>query len=382
MKRIVVCADGTWNARDQVDEKSRKRRPTNVTKVARAVLPRAKNGTDQVVFYNEGVGTNGGVDKYSGGAFGHGLEDNVRVLYRAIAYNYVPGDELYFFGFSRGAFTVRTLAGFMKWVGLLEKDDDFFVPEIYGLYEKGSRPGSPEWSKAFRRVRNTRPCPPINFIGAWDTVGALGAPGVLGQIFNKGKYEYHDIGLHPEILSAYQALAIDERRKAFAPSIWHRPAGWSGKLEQAWFPGVHSNVGGGYYPDGLANEALHWLIGKAEDLGLEFDNEYLWYFKPCFNSTLFDSMSAKYKLLGSHERRLGEHGDVVHQSAVDRLNHTPSRYDAANLKRYLSPATAGTAANTTRVARGTPCEELAASEAAARAHWKAGDESRERSGVI
>src|SRR5262245_4503623 len=230
MKRIVICADGTWNERDQLDETTKKRRPTNVTKVARAVLPRSANGVDQMVFYHDGVGTSGGLDKYTGGAFGDGIEDNVRELYRIILYNYVPNDELFFFGFSRGAFTVRTLAGFMNAVGLIEKDDDYYLPEIYACYEGGKRPGSPEWTQAFHNVKGTRPCPPITFIGVWDTVGALGAPGLLGQVFNRNKYEYHDVNLNQNILNAYQALAIDERRKPFKPSIWEKPVGWTGTL--------------------------------------------------------------------------------------------------------------------------------------------------------
>src|SRR5207249_6702905 len=140
MKRLIICADGTWNERDQVDEKTKKRRPTNVTKVARAVLARSSKGIDQIVYYHDGVGTSGGVDKYTGGAFGDGIEANIRDLYRFILYNYEAQDasktpdELYFFGFSRGAFTVRTLAGFMRKVGLIEKDDDYYIPEIYGCY--------------------------------------------------------------------------------------------------------------------------------------------------------------------------------------------------------------------------------------------------------
>lgn len=114
MKRIVICADGTWNERDRVDEKTGRRHPTNVTKVARGVLPQSANGTPQVVYYHEGVGTGGGLDRLTGGAFGRGIEANIRALYRFIVYNYAEGDELYFFGFSRGAFTVRTLAGFMN----------------------------------------------------------------------------------------------------------------------------------------------------------------------------------------------------------------------------------------------------------------------------
>ena len=106
MKRIVICADGTWNERDQVDRTTGKRRPTNVTKVARTVLARASTGIDQIVVYHDGVGTHGGIDRFTGGAFGHGIEDNVRLLYRAILYNWLPEDELYLFGFSRGAFGV------------------------------------------------------------------------------------------------------------------------------------------------------------------------------------------------------------------------------------------------------------------------------------
>ena len=104
-------------------------------------------------------------------------------------------------------------------------------------------------------MKGGRPCPPIRFIGVWDTVGALGAPGMLGQLFNRDKYKYHDVGLNDKIQNAVHAVALDERRKPFAPSLWERPLGWTGQLVQAWFAGVHSNVGGGYSPDGLANEA-------------------------------------------------------------------------------------------------------------------------------
>src|SRR5262245_37576292 len=109
MKRLVICADGTWNVRDQIDEKTGKRRPTNVTKLARAVKPRDRHGVDQIVFYHDGLGTAGPLDHVTGGAFGEGIEANIRNLYRFIVYNYEPNDEIFLFGFSRGAFTVRTL---------------------------------------------------------------------------------------------------------------------------------------------------------------------------------------------------------------------------------------------------------------------------------
>lgn len=357
MKRLVVCADGTWNERDALSEDGT-RRPTNVLKVARSVLPQAADGTPQITFYLEGVGTGGGLDKYTGGAFGDGIEANVRALYRLIVYNYEPGDELYFFGFSRGAFTVRTLAGFMNKVGLIQKDDDYFVPEIYACYEKAHGPGSAGWDKAFRRVQGTRPCPIIRFIGVWDTVGALGAPGFLGQIFNRGKYKYHDIGLNPTIQNAFHALAIDERRKPFAPNLWKRPPGWGGQLQQAWFPGVHSNVGGSYSPDGLANEALHWLIEQAERLGLEFDPTYLRYYRPCFNSVLNDSMTAVYRAMGPYVRLVGQQlpdGEVLHQSVLDRIAHEASHYTPANVTDSLKSSGAVPVVNTSRVSRGEPC---------------------------
>jgi uncharacterized protein (DUF2235 family) len=357
MKRLIICADGTWNERDQLDEKTKKRHPTNVVKVARAIVPRDKEGTDQIVFYHDGLGTSGAWDKVTGGAFGEGIEQNVRNIYRTILYNYESGDELFLFGFSRGAFTVRTLVGFMNFVGLVQKDDDYYIPEIYGCYQHGQRQGSDEWTKAFHNVKDTRPCPPIRFIGVWDTVGALGAPGILGQ-FNKNKYEYHDVGLNRYVENAYHALAIDERRKPFAPSIWKRSNGFAGKLEQAWFAGVHSNVGGSCTPDGLANEALHWIIEKAEALGLEFDNTFLTHYRPCFNSIMQDSMSAMYKVMGENIRAIGVESpdsELVHQAALDRMNLASLAYQAPNLTKVVNRPGAIGIANTKRVNRGQPC---------------------------
>jgi uncharacterized protein (DUF2235 family) len=147
MKRLVICADGTWNVRDQLDEQTGKRRPTNVTKVARAVRVRDRHGIDQVVFYKDGLGTGGPLDKVTGGAFGHGIEANVRDLYRSIIYNYEQGDELFFFGFSRGAFTVRTLAGFMNTVGII---DARFATPSHALRSSSSVYGIPSVRSARR----------------------------------------------------------------------------------------------------------------------------------------------------------------------------------------------------------------------------------------
>ncbi|MCZ8115975.1 DUF2235 domain-containing protein [Silanimonas sp.] len=353
MKRIVLCADGTWNESEEVSKETGRPQPTNVLKVARAVKPLASDGVDQIVYYHKGVGTLGKTDRWTGGAFGNGMELNVRDLYRFLVYNYEPGDQIYLFGFSRGAFTVRTLVGFMAQVGLLEKDDEFYTRPMYALYESSTQVGSDTWNRAFKRIQGARPMPPIEFIGVWDTVGALGVPGALGNLLNRGKYKYHDIGLHPQVRHAYHALAIDERRKPFAPSLFVRPPGWTGVLEQAWFPGVHSNVGGSYSPDGLANEALHWMVEKAEQCGLQFDSAHLAHYRPCFNSTLNDSMSLLYRAM---VRELGAgqgDGQCLHQAALDRAGLAPMKYAPQNL------ATPGAKAlpvvTTRRIARGTPC---------------------------
>lgn len=361
MKRIIICADGTWNETERNDKVTGRPQPTNVLKVARAVLPQSSAGIDQVLYYHEGVGTEGGLDQFTGGAFGSGMSQNVRALYRFLVYNYEPGDELYLFGFSRGAFTVRTLAGFMEKVGLLHKDDEYYTREMYELYQSSTAPNSPEWQQAFHHVeKGLRPCPQILFIGVWDTVGALGAPGVLGQFVYPNKYKFHDIELNPTIQHAYHALAIDERRNPFAPSLWTRPPGWNGTLEQVWFAGVHSNVGGSYSPDGLANEALHWMVEKAEGLGLEFDKPFLQHYLPCFNSVLNDSMTVMYKLMGPYVRPIGQHladGEAIHQSAIDRMNLPECQYNPQNLREYIGRGTPSIT-NTKRMPRGTPCPPI------------------------
>lgn len=369
MKRIVICADGTWNHRDQVVGVRGKRHPSNVVKIARAVRTQDKHGVPQVVFYHDGLGTGGAIDRWTGGAFGSGMEKNIRTLYRFIIYNHEPGDELYLFGFSRGAFTVRSLVGFMKKVGLTEKEGDYYVPELYSLYEEGRGPGDPLWDRIKRRVKTLTECPLIRFVGVWDTVGALGPPGLLGHLFRRNKYRYHDVGLHDEVQNAYHALAIDERRKPFRPTFWSRPAGWTGQLEQAWFPGAHSNVGGGYDPDGLANGALHWMAEKAEALGLELDRtDYLWHFRACFNAVLNDSMTLTYRLLGNGTRAIGAHrteGEVLHRSAVDRAAHAECRYEPRGLAAYLADgATPLPVVTTASVPAGAPCRDPASARLA------------------
>lgn len=353
MKRIVICGDGTWNERDRLDEKTGTRRPTNVTKTARAVLPRDANGISQVVYYHAGVGTGGPLDSLTGGAFGHGMEHNIREMYRFIAYNHEPGDELYLFGFSRGAYTVRSLAGFLHFAGLVTKDEDYYVPELFDCYTAAQGrplgPDVPGWKRLFSEPRRKGPgtrlqdrragSPKVRLLGVWDTVGSLGPPGAVGQLarrLNPGRHGFHRVELTPTVEVAAHALAIDEQREPFLPTMFSA-TGWPGTLHQCWFAGVHTDVGGGYDYDDHANHALHWMLGHAEALGLALDHRYLGAFSSRPAEPLHDSMSAMYRLLGPRQRPIGEAPEgreTVHESVHARLQAVPG-WRPPNLMRWL-----------------------------------------------
>ena len=351
MKRIVICGDGTWNERDRLDKRTGTRRPTNVTKMARAVRPRDDNGVSQVVYYHAGVGTGGPLDSLTGGAFGEGMEQNIREMYRFIVYNYEPGDELFLFGFSRGAYTVRSLAGFLHFAGLVSKSEDYYVPDLYQCYLGGQGEGTPPWNHLFvdpsrrsskpRLVDRRTQSPTVQMIGVWDTVGSLGPPGLLGQAaraLGVRKHDYHAVGLNPLIRNAAHALAIDERRKPFQPTLFER-GNWTGALDQAWFAGVHTDIGGGYEEDSLANHTLHWMAELAGQRGLALDAEYLEPFGSNAQAAMHDSMSAMYRVAGPYERPIGAQPDTeetVHPSALDRLNAKVNNYQPPNLTRYVA----------------------------------------------
>ncbi|MGV9820436.1 DUF2235 domain-containing protein [Nocardia xishanensis] len=267
-KQLVLCCDGTWNTPDQQS-------PTNVTKIASAIAPKDHNGREQRVFYHLGVGTNRW-ERIRGGAFGFGLSRDVRDAYRFLVQNFEPGDELFLFGFSRGAFTARSTAGFVRNCGILRAEAADRVDEAYALYRSRSsttRPRSVE-ATLFRRSysHETR----IRFIGVFDTVGALGIPldGLrLANLLNR-RWQFHDTELSTTVDAAFQALAIDEKRGPFQPTLWTRradsPNTDSQQLEQVWFAGVHSDVGGGYPERELSDIPLLWMVDRARSCGLAF----------------------------------------------------------------------------------------------------------------
>src|SRR6266498_1352423 len=260
-KRLILCCDGTWNTAEQ-------KSPTNVTKLYNALAREDAAGNEQRPFYHVGVGVKPS-ERLRGGTFGFGLSRNVKDTYRFIVENFEPDDELFFFGFSRGAFTARSTAGLVRNAGILRRECADRLDEAYGLYrDRTSHPRGTE-SQLFRRSysHETR----IRFIGVWDTVGALGIPlnGLRWvNAFNR-RWQFHDTDLSTTVDAAFQALAIDEKRRPFEPAVWRQQEdAQHQRLEQVWFAGVHCDVGGGYPDAALADIALVWIADRARSCGL------------------------------------------------------------------------------------------------------------------
>jgi uncharacterized protein (DUF2235 family) len=265
MKRIVICCDGTW----QSPFATFLGRPaaTNVVRLKACVAARDAEGTSQVVYYDQGVGTGNLLDRLSGGLTGHGLDQNIIEAYRFLIQNYEAGDELFLFGFSRGAYTVRSLAGMIRKCGIVRRENTGLEAEAMRLYRDPVRADA-QGPEDFRRAFSIAQDVPIKLIGVWDTVGALGLPLTLSK-----RYAFHDTELSATVERAYQALALDERRRAFPPTLWELPEGSVQTLEQVWFSGSHSDVGGGSGSSGLPDLSLAWMFEKAEQAGLAFDDD-------------------------------------------------------------------------------------------------------------
>jgi hypothetical protein len=281
MKRIVICSDGTGNS-------AIKGRGTNVFKLFEAVdLDTHRfdpDATPQIAIYDDGVGTESFKPlKILSGATGWGLSRNVKHLYKELARVYDPGDDIYMFGFSRGAFTVRTLVGFIQTCGLV--DPDRLQPQTFGALQKVVNKGYKAYRACYRpalwrliapkrtdanqkfRTEHSRAADiPIRFLGCWDTVDAVGLPFRLSDVINATLYQFKfsDRKLSPLVQRACQALAIDEQRESFAPLLWEEGPRDRSRIRQVWFAGAHSNVGGGYPKQGMSLVALDWLLSEAE----------------------------------------------------------------------------------------------------------------------
>ncbi len=340
MKKIIICCDGTWNEPDQKSNKFNVRKPTNITKISRGIKTTSSDGKSQVCFYDTGVGTGNFWDKYLGGGTGQGLERNIMEAYRFLVNNYHKGDEIFMFGFSRGAYTVRSLTGLISLIGLLPKNNDYWFPEGFDLYREKSD-GDESKIQKYRNKNNTIDIS-IKFLGVFDTVGSLGIPvGYLKEI-SRRKHKFHDVKVSSIVDNAYQALAIDEHRKAFKPAIWKSTKS-NQFLEQVWFPGVHTNIGGGYDDDGLANSALNWMVEKAEEHGLRFDHQYLKHFKPFPVDTLYESKKGIYRFYKDYPRKIFTYkisNESLHKSVFDRWNSQSldPEYRPENLKKHFKDA--------------------------------------------
>jgi uncharacterized protein (DUF2235 family) len=297
MKRLVFCFDGTWN-------KVTADCPTNVVLVAEMVCPIAQDGIPQIVYYDEGVGT-AKSEKFRGGAFGKGMMTNIRDAYLFLLFNYEPGDHIFAFGFSRGAYTARSFVGFIRHAGILNINNANEIDRAIELYKavyNGAGDDSnealefrskfssqicvSEWDRDWR-IANCKdehiadfPVLEIKYLGVWDSVAALGLPKfVPGATWYNRKHHKHDVKLTSKVQSARHAVAIDERRILFVPVLWnninelnalkHKSVfDIDAPYQQKWFPGVHGAVGGGSRDRGLSDQALGWVLKGARKAGL------------------------------------------------------------------------------------------------------------------
>jgi uncharacterized protein (DUF2235 family) len=307
---LAACFDGTWNT---------ERSNTNVSRLFRQIVDDRTEGAQQRRFYDEGVGTQWG-ERVRGGALGVGLDRNIRLGHAwlasqfplgnvgsADAEGFAQGPDLYVFGFSRGAFTARSLGGLINYLGLPKLGslgpaasigsaaEDPAVLRAWELY--ASRPTAAEREsaktrggtdalpvridkhdtevRAFRQANAYYPVR-IHFLGVWDTVGALGIPRVFDNwtfLRPSTKYRFHDTRLGRCVRYAYHAVAIDEQREPYCVTLWTGREKTTLEVEQRWFPGAHADVGGGYEDDLLPDPPLAWIAAKAAERGLHFRND-------------------------------------------------------------------------------------------------------------
>lgn len=321
MKRLIVCCDGTWQCLDNTY-------PTNVIKIAQAIKGVADDGVPQIVFYDEGVGTESAFKKIVGGAFGWGIDKNIQEAYRFLSLNYTVGDEVYLFGFSRGAYTVRSLAGMIYCSGLVSRPAICNAVKAYELYrDQNIKPSSPE-AQAFRQKNGDTI--PIRLLGCWDTVGALGIPDQLPFLsidtwLNK-KYRFHDTQLSRMIQYAFHGVAIDELRAVFDVTPMQKsPNNPNQVLKQVWFPGDHGCIGGGSQRKCcLSDGALLWMMEEIEalELGLELDKSTIpTGLNPDFAADFDNTPKGVYRLASQKEREITGSFDDLHQNTKQRWIH-------------------------------------------------------------
>jgi len=336
MANLIVSCDGTWNTADQKD--GGVSTATNVVRLHSCVAEQNANGVAQKKYYHPGVGTDPGlVNRLLGGTIGLGLDRNIQSAYAWLCRTYQPGDAIYLFGFSRGAYTARSLGGLTTRCGLLDLtglSDDEAWKRIETVFTNGYRERKEkreDWMRRGWKFQQSKPGSQdigIHFIGVWDTVGALGIPdhlGVLKLLEDPGKYKFHDTTLSDLVAHARHAIALDEMRGSFQATLWTKVKPGH-DVKQVWFPGVHSDVGGGYRETGLSDGALKWMIEEAAAQGLGFNTQLTQQVKPDFRGQLHNSLDGVFKFLPSVPRSappLHEAGARLHSSLVERRQSPP-----------------------------------------------------------
>ncbi|WP_413833937.1 DUF2235 domain-containing protein [Desulfobacula sp.] len=320
MANIVICADGTWNRPEEDIEKDF---PTNVLKLARAVKPSADD-VKQHVFYDWGLGSYH--NSVNAGATGRGIHKNILDGYRYIVQNYDQDDHIYLFGFSRGAYTVRALSGLINNCGILKRTDANLISQAWKIYKNPSAKNQPNAEAAtLFRENHCHTSRKVDFLGVWDTVGALGIPFSLMGLFDRHD-EFYDTKMGSNVSIARHALAIDEEREDFEPTVWTARQGMD--LKQVWFAGVHSDVGGSYPPDkqtGIrsSDAPLAWMLDEAIRAGLEIE--------PHIRNSLTDGAKGNLHKSRNHVYRL--------KSPLRRpliIDDKPTRIHPSVKTRYLA----------------------------------------------
>jgi Uncharacterized alpha/beta hydrolase domain (DUF2235) len=365
MANLVICLDGTWQNADSPEDQS------NIALIASMIDPKpVKGGAPSQVYYDAGVGTDGSpLDRLAGGLLGVGLSRNMLEAYRFLSLNYQPGDGIFIFGFSRGAYAARSLCGFLSAAGLLRPDmcDLDNQGRAWKYYRTKPKKRFPADKEHLRRL--THADLRVRFLGVFDTVGALGIPQTWLNGIGRRNFEFHDTDVCSIVDHSCQALAIDEHRLEFEAAVWRQPShhGYQ-TVEQVWFPGEHSNIGGGCADRGLSDLTLDWMTKRLrrfcpELALLPFE------MKPDHRGTLYDARTWLYwrsiwkplmrvinrcvpkntrgmrlAAIHPHSRPIGE---MLHWSALARFMETRKagsrrRYCPPNLRAALDSVKAGT----------------------------------------
>lgn len=268
MKNIVVFSDGTG-------QEGGTNQNTNVYKLFNIILNRSPR---QISFYDRGIGT--GWRKLTGNIAGRGFSKNVIECYEFIFQNFEQGDKIYLFGFSRGAATIRSLSGFIHYFGILPKSRGKLIKEAWKIYKYKNNKKRKETAARFISLNSTM-WTQIEFLGVWDTVAALGVPNTkIDRIIDWFiPHGFHDFELSESVNHAYHALAIDDVRKTFHPVLFEpleenmqKNPNRNRSLEQVWFMGMHTDVGGGYTEKELSDIVLEWMVQHAVKHGLHIFN--------------------------------------------------------------------------------------------------------------